>query len=526
MAPRVLLPMLPEDAPAANCRLGGGCGGGSSKAGAHGTTARPSTPASLRDAYAQGERTKDVAEKIKNHPCYSEEAHHHFARMHVAVAPACNIQCNYCNRKYDCAAESRPGVVSERLSPDDALRKVLAVAAEVPQLAVVGIAGPGDPLANAEKTFGTMERVKRELPDLRLCVSTNGLALPEHVERLVALGVDHVTVTVNMIDPAIGEQIYPWIVHQGEVLRGREASRILSERQLLGIELLVRRGALVKVNSVLIPGVNDAHLPAVSRRVRELGAFIHNVMPLISAPEHGTHYGLTGRRGPSAAELEAVQEACAGGAKVMRHCRQCRADAVGMLGEDRGQEFTTARLPPAPARDASEVRLAHRAAVDRVREKLAAAADAAREGARGVPVGLSARVAVATKGEGLVNEHFGHARELAVYDVTRDGAKLVGIRKVENYCQAGDGDDGSLEAILRAVSDCAAVLVAKVGRCPRERLASAGIEPVDRFAFEPIEAAALGWLAGHAERVARGVVPVRLRTEPVPTAAPAALEVA
>ena len=45
----------------------------------------------------------EIWEKVKNHPCYSEEAHHHYARMHVAVAPACNIQCNYCNRKYDCA---------------------------------------------------------------------------------------------------------------------------------------------------------------------------------------------------------------------------------------------------------------------------------------------------------------------------------------------------------------------------------------------------------------------------------------
>ncbi|MFL5271973.1 MAG: nitrogenase cofactor biosynthesis protein NifB, partial [Anaeromyxobacteraceae bacterium] len=312
---------------------------------------------------------------MKNHPCYSEEAHHHFARMHVAVAPACNIQCNYCNRKYDCASESRPGVVSERLTPDEALRKVLAVASEVPQLSVVGIAGPGDPLANLERTLATLERVKRALPDLRLCVSTNGLALPESVDRLVALGVDHVTVTVNVLDPAIGERIYPWIALDGGVVRGREASRLLSERQLLGIERLAARGVLVKVNSVLIPGVNDAHLPAVSRRVRELGAFIHNVMPLIAAPEHGTHYGLTGQRGPTAAELERVQEACAGGVKVMRHCRQCRADAVGMLGEDRGQEFTTARLPTAPAADASAPRLAYRAAVERVRGTLAAAAE-------------------------------------------------------------------------------------------------------------------------------------------------------
>ncbi len=44
-----------------------------------------------------------IRAKVQDHPCYSEEAHHYFARMHVAVAPACNIQCNYCNRKYDCA---------------------------------------------------------------------------------------------------------------------------------------------------------------------------------------------------------------------------------------------------------------------------------------------------------------------------------------------------------------------------------------------------------------------------------------
>ena len=57
----------------------------------------------------------DVQAKIAEHPCYSADAHHYFARMHVAVAPACNIQCHYCNRKYDCANESRPGVVSKRL---------------------------------------------------------------------------------------------------------------------------------------------------------------------------------------------------------------------------------------------------------------------------------------------------------------------------------------------------------------------------------------------------------------------------
>jgi nitrogen fixation protein NifB len=469
--------------PAANCRLGGGCG-------------------SASPTGAGEELSRALPEKARNHPCYGADAHHHFARMHVAVAPACNIQCNYCNRKYDCASENRPGVVSERLTPPQALRKVLAVAAAVPALSVVGIAGPGDPLANPERTFATLELLRRALPDLSLCVSTNGLALPEAVDRLVAAGVAHVTVTVNMLEAEVGERIYPWIVRGGKLIRGREASRILSERQLEGIERLAARGVLVKVNSVLIPGVNDAHIPAVSRKVHELGAFLHNVMPLVSAPEHGTHYGLTGQRGPTPAELEAVREACGGGAAVMRHCRQCRADAVGMLGEDRNAEFELARLPTLPAAaDAGDARLAHRAAVERRRTLIAEARDEALSAAdAAVPAGVSARVAVATRGDGLVNQHFGHASEFQVYDVSRAGARLVGVRKVEHYCRGGDGEDGVLEATLEAISDCAAVLVAKVGRCPRERLAEAGIEPVDRHAFQPIEAAALAWLAERAER--------------------------
>jgi nitrogen fixation protein NifB len=494
------LPVLEEGAPAvepaANCRFTAGCDG-----------EQVPVPAG-------------AAERIRNHPCYSEEAHHHFARMHVAVAPACNIQCHYCNRKYDCANESRPGVVSERLTPEEALRKVRAVAAEVPQLAVVGIAGPGDPIANPERTFRTMELVKAAFPDLRLCVSTNGLALPDHVERLAALGVDHVTVTVNMVDPAVGERIYPWIVHEGRRLTGREASRVLSERQLLGVRRAVAAGMLVKVNSVVIPGVNDRHLAEVSRAVQALGVFLHNVMPLISDPAHGTHYGLTGQRGPTREELEAVQHACQGSSRVMRHCRQCRADAVGLLGEDRSQEFALARLPPEPAQDAAEVRAAYRAAVERTRERSDEAREERLRAVAGAPAGLTARVAVATRGGGTVNEHFGHARELQVYEVSARGAAFVGHRKVEHYCRGGDGDDDVLTGLLAAISDCAAVLVARIGRCPKEQLAAAGIEPVDAHAHQFVEAAALAWFEGFAARVAAGeVVPAR-RPEPVPLAPP------
>jgi len=230
------------------------------------------------------------------HPCYSPAAHRHFARLHLAVAPKCNIQCNYCNRKYHCSNESRPGVVAELLEPDQAIRKALAVGAAIPHLAVIGVAGPGDPLANPEPVFTTLRELREQAPDLLLCLSTNGLALPEHADTLAEHGIHHVTITINCVDPDIGAQIYPWIVWRGRRLRGREAAATLIEQQLRGLDLLVARGVQVKINSVLIPGINDTHIPEVNRIVREKGAILHNIMPLIARPEHGTHFGLTGQR--------------------------------------------------------------------------------------------------------------------------------------------------------------------------------------------------------------------------------------
>ena len=91
------------------------------------------------------------------HPCFNEDAKHTSARVHLPVAPKCNIQCNYCNRKYDCVNESRPGVTSSVLAPFQAVEYLKDLDSRMDNLAVIGIAGPGDPFANAEETLETME---------------------------------------------------------------------------------------------------------------------------------------------------------------------------------------------------------------------------------------------------------------------------------------------------------------------------------------------------------------------------------
>jgi nitrogen fixation protein NifB len=426
--------------------------------------------------------------KIKDHPCYSEEAHHYFARMHVAVAPACNIQCNYCNRKYDCANESRPGVVSEKLTPDQALRKVVTVANEVPQLSVLGIAGPGDACYDWKKTKATFDQVSKQIPDIKLCISTNGLALPDHVDELTQMNVDHVTITINMVDPEIGAKIYPWIFYKNKRYTGLEAAQILHERQMLGLEMLTARGILTKINSVMIPGVNGEHLKVVNAEVKKRGAFLHNIMPLISDPAHGTHYGLTGQRGPTHAELKALQDECLGGANLMRHCRQCRADAVGLLGEDRGQEFTLDQLQEQVAYDPS-IREAYRNVVAKERSDHVAAKASALEELK-VVAERPILVAIATKGGGRVNQHFGHAREFQVYEAGPAGVSFIGHRKVEDaYCQGGFGEDATLESTIKTLIGIDVVLCAKIGDCPKKDLAAAGIHVSDAYAFAYIEAA-------------------------------------
>ncbi|WP_444454467.1 nitrogenase cofactor biosynthesis protein NifB [Rhodobacter capsulatus] len=430
--------------------------------------------------------------KVKDHPCYSEEAHHYFARMHVSVAPACNIQCNYCNRKYDCSNESRPGVVSERLTPVEAARKVIAVANEVPQLSVLGIAGPGDSAYDWLKTKETFRLVTEQIPDIKLCLSSNGLALPDHLDELVEMNVDHVTITINMIDPEVGAQIYPWIFYNRKRIYGVEASRILHERQMEALDGLVARGILVKVNSVLIPGINDAHLLEVNKEVKRRGAFLHNIMPLISAPEHGTHFGLTGQRGPTAAELLAVQEACAGGANLMKHCRQCRADAVGLLGEDRGQEFTLDLVPEAPVYDGA-ARETYRDWVVAEREDRRAAAEAAQAATEAAVAASSPKllVAVTTQGGGRINQHFGHATEFQVFEADATGVRFAFHRRCDNYCVDGGGEEDRLERVIATLDGIDTVLVAKIGDCPREGLAATGITARDDWAHDYIEPAVL-----------------------------------
>ncbi len=283
----------------------------------------------LNTAPIKARRNSDI---LKTHPCFSEEAHHKFGRIHLPVAPSCNIQCRYCIRKYDCANESRPGITSKVLSPQEALVRVRAVVERNENISVIGIAGPGDPLAN-DATFETMTAIHEEFPELVLCISTNGLALPDRIEELMRSGVRSITITINAATPAVAEKIYSWVSYKGKRYAGKEAAQRIVANQWRGLINAVDAGFIVKVNTVLIPGINDAEIPLIAWGAGERGADIMNIMPLIPQAE----FADISR--PSRETIEKKRKECSGRIPQMSHCRQCRADACGILGEDKDMEL-------------------------------------------------------------------------------------------------------------------------------------------------------------------------------------------
>ncbi len=270
----------------------------------------------------------------KVHPCFNEKMHDKVGRIHVPIAPKCNIQCNFCTRDIN-KCEVRPGVASRVMTVDDAVEHVRKVTGEMP-IAVVGVAGPGDALFNDE-TFEFFKRAGEEFPELIKCMSTNGLLLPDKADLIAELGINSVTVTVNAVDPEIGKEIYSGVFYDGKMYKGEEAFKLLSKNQLEGIEKLAKKDVVVKVNAVLIPGLNDEHIIDIAKEVKKRGASLMNVIPLIPLNKFKDY------EKPGCAQISQVRDAIEEIIPVFRACTQCRADAYGVPGkEDKHLDMTPA----------------------------------------------------------------------------------------------------------------------------------------------------------------------------------------
>ena len=403
---------------------------------------------------AGAESDQDIIQKkTMEHPCYNCGAHK-YARIHLPVAPACNVQCNYCVRKFDCPNESRPGVTSKILTPPEALERYRLVKEKMPNLTVVGIAGPGDALANWEEVSETLRLIRKYDPGVTFCLSTNGLLLPVHAKELAELGVSHVTVTLNAVDPHISGQIYKYIRFMGKNYEGDGAGAIMVSNQLAGIRMLIESHIIVKINIVTVRGINEAHIPEVVRTVKDMGCYITNIMQLIpvegSAFEHLEPIPLK--------RIQEIRRECEGIMPQMYHCQHCRADAVGTLDHDQSIDLRGLVNPVQDtARDLSEIKK---------------------------PAKEALRFAVASKSGMIVDTHFGHAKEFYIYDYVDGQVSFIGRRSVEQYCkgveECGEKED-HIQKIITTLDGCNGVIAMRIGAEPKKKLNQKGIMAINTY---------------------------------------------
>lgn len=388
------------------------------------------------------------------HPCFNPAAKGSYGRVHLPVAPQCNIKCNYCNRKYDCVNESRPGVTSTVLTPHQALVYMEKVLEKEPRISVAGIAGPGDPFANADKTMETLRLIRKRFPETILCLASNGMALAPFVPELARIQVSHVTVTVNAVDPAIGEKIYGWVRDGNVVYRGRQAAELLLSRQMEAITALKQHGITVKVNTIVIPGVNDMHIEYVAKVMKDKGVDLLNCMALF--PNVDTPFGHLAQ--PDKGQMESIRGMAEAYLPQMRHCTRCRADAVGLLDNDKTHEFrgclsACAALPSIPNENRPYV-------------------------------------AVATLEGVLVNQHLGETKCFQIWG--HENGQPVFIEK--RVAPEPGGGIQRWHQLARLLYDCRAVLVNDFGEAPKGVLEAAGIKLIGINGF--IEDGVRGVFAG------------------------------
>ena len=382
---------------------------------------------------------------LENHPCFNEGACSSYGRIHLPVASRCNVQCNFCNRKFDCVNESRPGVTSGILSPDQAIRYLDEVMATRKDISVVGIAGPGDPFANPFETIRTMELVIEKYPEMILCLASNGLNVLPYADDIARLNVSHVSITINAVDPETGAKIYSWVRNGKRAVGPYEGAELILKNQLAAVRSLKEKGIIVKINSVVIPGINADHIVDIARKVSEMGVDIFNCMPYY--PNEGSNFEHI--KEPEKEEINAIRKEAQKYVRQMHHCTRCRADAVGLLGE-----------------------VPDMADMERLRgfekQKIAVYS-------KDKVIAERPFVAVASMEGMLVNLHLGEAVQLYIYG--RQGADII-LECVRDVPEPGGGDK-RWEELAGIIKDCGTLLVSGAGKAPRRVLENNGIKVLE-----------------------------------------------
>lgn len=97
------------------------------------------------------------------------------------------------------------------------------------------------------------------------------------------------------------------------------------------------------------------------------------------------------------------------------------------------------------------------------------------------------KVAFATKDLEMINEHFGWAKQFAIYDVTKDGYKMSEIVKTEEDLE---DEDDKIKSKIDAIQGVAIMYCEAIGPTAAAKVIHSKIHPIKVTEPKSIESAA------------------------------------
>lgn len=285
------------------------------------------------------------------------------------------------------------------------------------------IAGPGDPLAEPERTLDLLAAVRALAPLVPVRLATAGIGLAALAETLRDAGVGRVTVQVSAVSLDMAQALYAWVRPGVLTLRAADGAAALLAGQAEAMHALRAASIPAEIEFLLVPGVNDAHLAAVAA-----WAATHGAQRLVVLPARSSAVPHT------AAPREPDDDAIAA--------------AVALAGKS---------LPAADGRSCA-----------------AQGDDETLLDESGLYDANKPYVAVATSDGVNVDVHLGKAEKLLLYEVRQGEVALAGARA----CPPKGGGENRWLALADILADCRALIAASAGETPRQALLAQGLPVV------------------------------------------------
>lgn len=183
--------------------------------------------------------------------------------LRISVTELCNLRCRYCMPMEGVCKKAH----DEMLTEDELVQAVeVAAALGIRKVRVTG----GEPLV--KKNIVSICRRIAAVPGIEeLCMTTNGVMLPELARPLREAGLQRVNISLDTLDA----EKYTYITRIGRL-----------EDAIAGIEAALAAGfEKVKINAVLIGSFNDDEIPALAELTRQYPVDIRfiEMMPMYNS---------------------------------------------------------------------------------------------------------------------------------------------------------------------------------------------------------------------------------------------------